>query len=351
MATKPLYATEYKISNSEFILIAPSDITLDQAINPRTADGSEITEESVADMVADLRANGQLQNVILRKLPDRSLTVIAGQRRVLAAQVIHRDDPEFRLKADVMAVNDEEAFVVGIRENAFRKDISLLSKALSMRKLMDNYGWDKERVAELYQCGSHHVYSLIRILGLPAAVRKRIAAGELTTKQAEALLSLDEAVAVQIVEEASAEVAEANAAKGLKTSRMVTAMRGKLLEHGVTRPRKATDLIKLIAGRMDPVSLALVAYLKGVDDEGQLFEALDHAEPPALSDAAYMTEDGDKIEPVAKPAKGKVKAKGKHGKTARPKLVRVDEYSPEDETQMEADEAFETVEESEASYA
>lgn len=100
-------------------------------------------EASLAELAADVKANGILQAVLLRPIGDGRYRFIAGERRIRAARIAGFS----AVPALVGDVSDEQAEDMQLAENIQREDLSLQDEARAVRKLYDRLG-KVERVAQ-----------------------------------------------------------------------------------------------------------------------------------------------------------------------------------------------------------
>jgi len=310
MAKSLTFATETPVTRGDVFLFAPADVAVDWSKNTRA-----MTPEHVADLAADIAANGQIQPALCRRLPDGRPEIVDGYHRLAACLKLAEADPAVRIKAVFQTLNDEEAFAASIRANLFRRDATPIENAVNMRRLIEQYGWDVARVAELFRLSEYRVNVLLSVLGLPSAVRRKIETGELSVNQARMLLELSGDEAVAAVEQAELDVATAPeaAVNGGKRTKVKDALKQALRDQGVARGRQSRELVKILKDRVDPVSLAITAYLKGTADEASVFAALDDAEPPVVR----ITErNSRRLKPAAEPKAPKGR-KGRKAAAAR----------------------------------
>lgn len=118
---------------------------------------TQFDEASLAELAADVKANGILQAVLLRPIGDGRYRFIAGERRIRAARIAGFS----AVPALVGDVSNEQAEDMQLAENIQREDLSLQDEARAVRKLYDRLG-KVDRVAQ-------------RVHKSPAWVSKRLA--------------------------------------------------------------------------------------------------------------------------------------------------------------------------------
>lgn len=82
--------------------------------------------------------------------------------------------------------------IVGLVENLQRKDLNALETAEGIQRLIEEFKYSHEGVAEAIGRSRPMISNLLRLLGLPEAVKTMLRAGEIEMGHARALLSLPE---------------------------------------------------------------------------------------------------------------------------------------------------------------
>ena len=173
----------------------PIEFVHPSRFQPRRDFGGEEFEE----LVISVRENGILQPILVRPDPDKagSYQIVAGERRWRAAQQAQLHE----VPVVIRELDDAEALEAALVENLQRKDLSPLEEAEGYRRLMDEFSHTQEQLAQVVGKSRSHVANMLRLLGLPAAVKALLQRGDLTAGHARALLnSTDpEALAQQVV--------------------------------------------------------------------------------------------------------------------------------------------------------
>src|SRR5262249_37150329 len=97
-----------------------------------------IDPDSLADLVASVRARGILQPLLARPQPDEPerFQIIAGERRWRAAQKAGLHE----VPALVRDLSDAEAMAAALVENLQRQDLNAIEEAEGYRRLGDEFG-------------------------------------------------------------------------------------------------------------------------------------------------------------------------------------------------------------------
>lgn len=105
-------------------------------IDTRDQVRTEISDETLAELAADIGLRGILQPVLLRPLEDGRYLMIAGHRRLMAARLAGLA----AVPALAGQLDDEAAEDMQLAENIQREDLSLADEARAVRRLFDRLG-------------------------------------------------------------------------------------------------------------------------------------------------------------------------------------------------------------------
>jgi ParB family chromosome partitioning protein len=141
----------------------------------------------IQELAKSIAAKGILQPILARKAQDGldSYEIIAGERRWRAAQLAGLHE----VPVVVKDLSDAEALEVALIENLQRQDLTPLEEADGYKRLMDEFAHTQEKLAETVGKSRSHVANMMRLLGLPDAVKDMLQSGELTAGHARALLT------------------------------------------------------------------------------------------------------------------------------------------------------------------
>jgi ParB family chromosome partitioning protein len=150
-------------------------------------------EEALDELAASIAEVGLLQPVVVRKLGPGNYELVMGERRLRASQ---RAGLEY-IPAIVRETQDNDMLRDALIENLHRQQLDPLEEAAAYRQLLDDFGATHEQLAQRIGRSRPHISNTLRLLSLPPAVQKRVAAGVISAGHARALLSLDDPLAQQ----------------------------------------------------------------------------------------------------------------------------------------------------------
>ena len=156
--------------------------------------------DDLEELTNSIKQRGLIQPIIVRKSEDNSEKheIVAGERRWLAAQNAGLHEvPVVIIEADNL-----KSLELAIVENVQRKDLNSIEEAESYKKLIDEFGYDQEKVATFIGKSRVHITNSLRLLTLPKETISLIENGKLSQGHAKILVGLDNAhlIAKKIVD-------------------------------------------------------------------------------------------------------------------------------------------------------
>lgn len=161
-------------------------------------------EEALSELIHSIREFGLMQPIVVRRLEDGDrFQLIMGERRWRAAQEAGLDT----IPAIVRDTEDQDLLRDALLENIHRVQLNPLEEAAAYQQLLEEFEVTHEELAARLGRSRPVITNMIRLLKLPVAVQRRVAAGVLSAGHARALLALEagpdaqEALAARIVAE------------------------------------------------------------------------------------------------------------------------------------------------------
>ncbi|HWT48232.1 MAG TPA: ParB/RepB/Spo0J family partition protein, partial [Mycobacterium sp.] len=166
--------------------IAPADIEG----NPRQP-RQVFDEDALLELVHSIREFGLLQPIVVRAVTGSQsgarYQIVMGERRWRAAQ----EAGLATIPAIVRETGDDNLLRDALLENIHRVQLNPLEEAAAYQQLLDEFGVTHDELASRIGRSRPLITNMIRLLKLPIAVQRRVAAGVLSAGHARALLSLE----------------------------------------------------------------------------------------------------------------------------------------------------------------
>ena len=146
----------------------------------------ELELQALADSIT---ANGLIQPLALRRLPNGYYQIIAGERRWRACRLAGLEE----VPAVVLEADEQKAMELALIENLQRQDLNPVEEALGYQSLMQDYALTQEQVAQQVGKSRPAIANSLRLLQLPEEILDSLASGALSAGHARALLQLQDA--------------------------------------------------------------------------------------------------------------------------------------------------------------
>ena len=241
------------------------------APNPRQP-RSVFDEEALDELAASLREIGLLQPVVVRPLAPPPVDdaadpawgpryeLVAGERRLRCAQRLGWDT----IPAMVRPTDDGDLLRDALLENLHREALNPLEEAAAYQQLLVDFGCTQEELSARVGRSRPQITNTIRLLRLPPAVQRRVAAGVLSQGHARALLSLPDEASMEAL--ATRIVAEGMSVRMVEE---IVTLGGEPTKERTRRPRRTVssegleELAEVLADRLDTRVQVSMGRVKG----------------------------------------------------------------------------------------
>ena len=143
-------------------------------------------QEPLEELANSIRQHGILQPLSVRKIEGGGYELIAGERRLRAAQMAGLSE----IPCILMTMDDKESGMAALVENLQRQDLDFIEEARGISLLMEQWTMSQEQVARVLGKSQSAVANKLRLLRHSFPVLQAIREAELTERHARALLKL-----------------------------------------------------------------------------------------------------------------------------------------------------------------
>ena len=151
-------------------------------------------KNALEELKNSIKERGIIQPLIVRKSVDQNdkFELIAGERRWQAAQSAGLHEvPVVIIEADNL-----KSLEFAIIENVQRKDLNAIEEAESYKNLIENFGYDQEKVSKFIGKSRSHISNSLRLLTLPDKIVDMIKSEKISQGHAKILIGLNNALLV-----------------------------------------------------------------------------------------------------------------------------------------------------------
>ena len=188
-------APQLEATPKDTLRTLPVDAMRPGKYQPRRA----MAEDKLVELSESIKAQGVIQPIVVRELPDRTFEIIAGERRWRASQKAGLAE----IPVVVREVDDRTVIAMALIENIQREDLNPLEEAQALQRLIDEFDLTHAAAAEAVGRSRAAVSNLLRLLELPAEIRVLVQTGALEMGHARALLPLAVPMAIALAKQAA----------------------------------------------------------------------------------------------------------------------------------------------------
>ena len=157
-------------------------------------------KQNLEDLSNSIRERGVVQPIIVRPSKNNigKYEIVAGERRWLASQNAGLN----KIPVVIIEADDLKSLEFAIVENVQRHDLNPIEEAQGYQRLMDEFGYDQDKVAKFIGKSRTHVANCIRLLSLPKEIISFIEKDLLSQGHAKVLVGLENSnlIAKKIIE-------------------------------------------------------------------------------------------------------------------------------------------------------
>ena len=169
-------------------------ISISSIVPNRNQPRKVFQKDLLDELTQSIKQRGVIQPLIVRKLDDQNnkFEIIAGERRWQASQSAGLHEvPVVIIEADNL-----KSLELAIIENVQRKDLNAIDEAESYKNLIENFGYDQEKVSNFIGKSRSHISNCLRLLSLPTKLIDMIRNEKISQGHAKILIGLDNAILI-----------------------------------------------------------------------------------------------------------------------------------------------------------
>ncbi len=157
----------------------------------------QFNQESLDELTESIKTYGILQPLSVRPNGDTYYELIAGERRLRAAEMAGLKD----VPAIVVDATDRDSAALALIENLQREDLNYIEEAEGYENLIKDHNYTQEQLALIIGKKQSTIANKLRILRLSDSIKQKLLEYNLTERHARALLKLpDEKSQARMIE-------------------------------------------------------------------------------------------------------------------------------------------------------
>ncbi|OIN13881.1 ParB/RepB/Spo0J family partition protein [Oceanisphaera psychrotolerans] len=146
----------------------------------------DMSQVALEELATSIRQQGIIQPIVVRALESGGYEILAGERRWRAARIAGLS----QIPCLIKDVADREAMAIGLIENIQREDLNVIEESRALSRLIDEFGFTHQSVAEAVGKSRSTVSNLLRLAQLNDDVKQLVEHGSLEMGHARALLAI-----------------------------------------------------------------------------------------------------------------------------------------------------------------
>ena len=186
-----LIPTSLTVNGTE---VAQQNEVLISQISPNPRQPRTVFDETALnELIASIKSIGILQPPVVRKVGEGRYELVMGERRFRAAKAAGLTS----IPVIIRQTPDNELLREALIENIHRSNLNPLEEGAAYSQLLSDFGCTHDELAIKLGRSRPLISNTIRLLNLPEAVQRRVAAGVLSAGHARALLGLTDGTEIE----------------------------------------------------------------------------------------------------------------------------------------------------------
>lgn len=144
-------------------------------------------QEKLDELVKSIRKQGIIQPIIVVKGSNNKYQIVVGERRWRAAKQLKMA----KIPAIVKIMDKKDLMEAALIENIQREDLNPMEQAEAFKRLMDEFKYTQEELAEVVGKSRSGVANTLRLLRLTNEMKEALRDGKITEGHGRALLSVE----------------------------------------------------------------------------------------------------------------------------------------------------------------
>jgi ParB family chromosome partitioning protein len=166
----------------------PQTLPIEQVAPNPNQPRREFEPTALMELTQSIERDGIIQPIIVRKTSPKEYQIIAGERRWRAAKAAGLKE----VPVVVREADDQQVLELAIIENIQREDLNPIELAVAFHRMGTELGLSHEQIGQKTGKERTTITNAVRLLQLPDELQSLVAAKELSSGHARALLKFDD---------------------------------------------------------------------------------------------------------------------------------------------------------------
>jgi ParB family chromosome partitioning protein len=179
---------DLEVAQGNTVAAAISTIPLDKIENNPYQPRKEFAPEALEELAQSIRQQGVITPVTVRKMPDGSYQLIAGERRTRAARMAGLKE----IPAYIRVATDNQMMEMALVENIQRENLGAIEVALAYKALIEECRLTHDQLSEKVGKNRSTITNYLRLLTLPAETQLALSNDQISMAHARALVNVED---------------------------------------------------------------------------------------------------------------------------------------------------------------
>ena len=148
----------------------------------------EFDEEALEELSQSIRQQGVITPITVRRMPDGSYQIIAGERHVRASRKAGLKE----IPAYIRVATDTQMMEMALIENIQRADLNAMEVALGYKALLEECRLTHDQLSERVGKNRSTITNYLRLLNLPAETQLALSEDKISMAHARALAGVED---------------------------------------------------------------------------------------------------------------------------------------------------------------
>lgn len=177
---------DFEVNNT--VTAAISTIPLKKIVANPYQPRKEFDKEALDELAQSIRQQGVITPVTVRKMPDGTYQLIAGERRLRASQLAGLKE----IPAYVRVATDNQMMEMALVENIQRENLNAIEVALAYKALIEECRLTHDQLSEKVGKNRSTITNYLRLLNLPAETQLALGSDKISMAHARALVNVED---------------------------------------------------------------------------------------------------------------------------------------------------------------
>lgn len=145
-------------------------------------------ENKIKELALSIDSRGLLNPILVKPIENGRYQIVTGENRYKAMKLLQKKT----ITCKIIDVDDKTQFLMQLDENLQRSDLNPIDEALAYQKLIENYQYTHDRIADEFARSRPYITNKLRLLKLPQEIQQDLINGKITESQARTIAGVPE---------------------------------------------------------------------------------------------------------------------------------------------------------------